>query len=106
MVTGPGTLFKPDKRSEPAVCRDIFDGTSNTLSVVETIGADYLWIEPRDLSTETMSFTINDPSRPSISSHHPGGGTSFLGRLGPVSERGQERFEKRSPQGVTLAELG
>ena len=30
-------------------------------------------MEPRDLDASLMSFTLNDPTRPSISSNDPGG---------------------------------
>ena len=71
MVTGPGTLNPGGKRINLGIL-DITDGTSYTLSVVETTNAHFLWTEPRDLSIETMSLKINDPKRPSISSYHPG----------------------------------
>ena len=72
MVKGPGALFKRGKRLNLRL-PEITDGLSNTIAVVETANADFLWTEPRDLSIDTMSLKINDPTRPSISSHHPGG---------------------------------
>ncbi len=41
--------------------------------VVEVHGLDVHWMEPRDLSLDEMSFLINDPAKPSISSPHIGG---------------------------------
>jgi len=41
--------------------------------VVEAEGLNLPWTEPRDLDIAQMSFRINDPARPSISSSHPGG---------------------------------
>lgn len=42
--------------------RDITDGTSSTLFIVENIDAGVHWMEPRDLTFESMSFTINVPN--------------------------------------------
>lgn len=53
--------------------KDITDGTSFTIAVAEYAGHDISWLEPKDLDSETMSFRINDPNKPLISSHHPGG---------------------------------
>ncbi len=36
------------------------------------------WTSPQDFDTRTMSFRINDPRRPGISSKHPGGANSVL----------------------------
>jgi prepilin-type processing-associated H-X9-DG protein len=38
--------------------------------VVEIVNSDIHWTEPRDLNFDEMSFTINDKTKPSISSHH------------------------------------
>ncbi len=52
--------------------RDIKDGTSNTLMVVE-VKEPVLWTQPdADLDFDTMSFQINSGAN-SISSFHPGG---------------------------------
>lgn len=44
------------------------------IMVVEIENSDIHWIEPRDLSLEDLSQTINDPTKPRISSAHAGGG--------------------------------
>jgi prepilin-type processing-associated H-X9-DG protein len=110
MVTGPGMLFDPNKPE----CRGlshIIDGTSNTIAVVE-VGDAHIssWIEPGDLSTEAMNFTINDsqprtkPAVPcaftpcDILSHHPGG--AYV-----VFYDGSVRFLKNSLNTVTLRAL-
>jgi prepilin-type processing-associated H-X9-DG protein len=51
------------------------DGTSNTLAVVEMAPTDIYWNEPRDLPLDRMSFRLNAPAAPSVSSRHPGGAT-------------------------------
>lgn len=69
-VTGPGTIF-PGATSTKI--EDIKDGGSNTLMVVEVTNAKIPWTSPQDFDTRTMSFRVNDPRRPGISSKHPGG---------------------------------
>ncbi len=46
------------------------DNYPNAIIVVEIANSDIHWTEPRDLNFDEMSFTINDKSKPSISSHH------------------------------------
>ena len=41
---------------------DIGDGSHETLMVVEVSDGQFLWMEPRDLQFERMSFRINDGS--------------------------------------------
>lgn len=69
VVVGPGTAFPGGKSTSLA---DITDGPENTILVVETMHSNVLWSEPRDLRTDEMSFRINDPNHPSISSAHRG----------------------------------
>lgn len=40
---------------------------------VEIAGSNIVWTEPRDLEFDRMSFQINNPNKPSISSNHRGG---------------------------------
>jgi prepilin-type processing-associated H-X9-DG protein len=72
MITGPGTMFENGKSLKK---REIRDGTENTIIVVEVAKSGIQWSEPRDLEFDKMSCRINDPSQPSISSHHPSGAT-------------------------------
>lgn len=58
--------------------RDLVDGTSTTISVVEVVDSDISWMEPRDLTFEQAGLGINRPgSQPGIRSRH-GGGAQFL----------------------------
>jgi hypothetical protein len=66
-VTGPGTAFPGDRCT---TFSDMQDGRANTILLAEA-DANISWAEPRDLNVESMSFAINDRSRPSISSRHP-----------------------------------
>ena len=69
-VTGPGTIFPGPSSTK---LDDVIDGTSNTLMVVEVDNVKVPWTAPIDLDVRTMSFRINDPKRPAISSKHPSG---------------------------------
>jgi prepilin-type processing-associated H-X9-DG protein len=71
MVTRPDTTFQPSKALGLSISK-ITDGTRNSLIVVETTKFHHHWMEPADLSAETMRLTINGQP-PSISSRHPGG---------------------------------
>ncbi len=71
-VTGPGTAW-PGKK--PTRLKDIRDGTSNTVVVVEIKDSDIHWMEPRDLSVGQMSPSVNPTSGQGISSHHTEGAT-------------------------------
>ncbi len=70
VITGPDTAFPGDVSTSSD---DNRDGLKNTILVVEIANSNIHWMEPRDLDTETMSFTVDDPVLPSISSHHPTG---------------------------------
>jgi hypothetical protein len=69
-VTGPGTAFPG---AEALSFEDITDGPENTILFVEIANSDIHWMEPRDLDVREMSFVVNNPERPSISSPHPAG---------------------------------
>ncbi len=70
MIVGPGMISDGPAAVRP---EEITDGLENTILFVETKDSGIHWAEPRDLEFDEMSFRINDPDRPSISSHHPGG---------------------------------
>jgi len=42
--------------------KDLADGTKDTLMVVEVPDGQFLWMEPRDLRFDRMSYRINDRS--------------------------------------------
>ena len=64
-IVGPGTAF-PGARSTRWA--DFTDGRDNTILLAEIADSDICWLEPRDLQVDRMSFTVNDPQKPSISS--------------------------------------
>lgn len=75
VIVGPGTIFEGD---QPIGMRDILDGTSNTVLVVEVEGQNVSWMEPTDLSLDQMQMAINSgPTEPG--SHHPGGMNAAMG---------------------------
>lgn len=51
VITGPSTLFEGDKTKS---FRDVTDGTSNTVLVVEVANSQTQWTEPRDLDINSM----------------------------------------------------
>ncbi len=69
-VVGPETVWPG---AAPVGVRAIRDGTSNTILLVENVGAGINWLEPRDLTLDEALRGINPPHQPGISSHHPGG---------------------------------
>ena len=70
VITGPGTVFDGPNATK---LRDIADGTSNTIMVAECAGSGVNWLEPRDLSTEQITFPVNADERYGIRSNHAGG---------------------------------
>ena len=94
-ITGPGTIFDGDKA---ATFRDITDGTSNTLIVVETSGQATNWMQPVDLDAQKMAFAVNDPAGGDISSSHPNGANGLIAD-------GSVRFLSESIDAQTLRAL-
>ena len=76
MLVGPHAIS--DGPTGRAV-RDIKDGLSNTIMVVEAADADINWMEPRDIDAEKMRFHTSSGRKRTprhgseISSHHSGG---------------------------------
>ncbi|MCH5375637.1 MAG: DUF1559 domain-containing protein [Planctomycetes bacterium] len=69
VITGPGTVFDGAKSAK---LRDIRDGTSNTLLVVEVTGGNTNWADPVDLDASSLSLPFGSgPNSPD--SFHPGG---------------------------------
>ena len=67
VVVGNGTLFPGPK---PLSLRDLEKPSASTIMLVEATGLGIHWMEPRDLDYDTMSFEVNDPTRPSLSARH------------------------------------
>jgi hypothetical protein len=53
--------------------KEILDGLSDTIMVVEMADSDTPWNKPGDLNFDTMNFLVNSAKRMCISSHHAGG---------------------------------
>jgi prepilin-type processing-associated H-X9-DG protein len=69
MPIGPETISDgPNTR----MFSDVTDGTAHTIMLGEMSQSGIHWMEPRDLKTDEMSFKINDRTRPSFRSMHPG----------------------------------
>ncbi len=75
-VVGPETAW-PGGSS--MTIRDIKDGTSTTLLVVEVANSGIYWMEPRDLHVVQMAPTINAKAGQGISSPHIGGAQVLMG---------------------------
>ncbi len=85
MLVGPHAA---GRKEEGISLADITDDPATTILVAEVASHDTEWLEPKDLDVETMSFRINDPTKPSISSHDPHGPhvvfcDGSVGQLGP-----------------------
>lgn len=70
VVVGEGTVF-PGTRG--VSIDEVRDGRDSTILVVEAVGLNIPWTEPRDLRFDEMSFKLNDRKRPSIGSYHRAG---------------------------------
>jgi hypothetical protein len=83
MLVGPTAFSDGPHGRKP---KEIIDGTSNTIEVIEMSPSGILWTSPYDLNVEEMSFKINDPERTSPRSCHGhgvaalfvDGGTEFI----------------------------
>jgi hypothetical protein len=58
-VVGPQTVWSG---STPTTDKNLGDGSHETLLVVEVPDGQFLWMEPKDLEFDNMSFRINDGS--------------------------------------------
>jgi hypothetical protein len=67
VVVGPHTVFPG---AVPIRIRDITDGTSSTILLVEATNSRINWLEPRDMSYIEAVRGINPKSGWGISSHH------------------------------------
>lgn len=74
-VIGPNTAWRSDGTA--VSIKEITDGTSNTILLVETREAGIHVFEPRDLSLDQMTLAVNSPIGQGISSNHRLGGQSL-----------------------------
>ncbi len=58
-VIGPRTAWPGSKK---VILKDVKDGSSNTILIVESQSARIHWMEPRDLSFETVNMEKSDPA--------------------------------------------
>ena len=68
-VVGPETIWQPDHGT---TFREIEDGSSRTIAVIEASGSGIHWMEPRDLPFAAIAKGVNPKPGPGISSLHPG----------------------------------
>ena len=81
-VVGPQTVWPGTGNTK---IRQITDGTSLTIAVVECSDSGINWLEPRDVTFDDASLGINKlQSRPAIRSQHRGRGANFLFADGSV----------------------
>jgi len=93
VVQGARLLFNGDQCMK---VRDIADGLSNTILVVEGVGERVHWMEPRDLDLDALDLVINRATGTDglrgISSYHPGGAHLLVGDAA-VFFAGAEEFD-------------
>jgi hypothetical protein len=59
MITGPGTIGNVPNKGVRV--RDITDGTSNTLLLIEVANSGIPWSEPRDITVDELLQRVNEP---------------------------------------------
>ena len=69
LVTGKGTAFDGDHET---TFREVSDGTSNTLTIVEVANSDTHWMEPVDLPLDEALARFSDPDKAEQCCNHPG----------------------------------
>jgi Protein of unknown function (DUF1559) len=78
VIVGPETAFPGTETVKISDVRDVSSGIPVIL-VAEVANVDVPWMEPRDLRSDEMSFAVNDPSKPGISSEdRRGAGVVFV----------------------------
>jgi hypothetical protein len=97
VVVGKETLFPGPKALS---LKDLGKPPGSTILLVEATGLGVHWMEPRDLEFDTMSFEINDPTRPSLSARHrfpnfkfADGTSGYSGNLSPDQFREMLRIQ-------------
>ena len=74
-ITGQGTVFDGDTAIR---LRDVVDGSSNTMAIVEVKGMSSNWMEPVDLDVSQMQMVIGGGAGTGIGSYHPGGAQGLM----------------------------
>ena len=68
-LVGPNGVFM--EKGSTSI-RDITDGTSNTIMIVESNNSGIHWMEPRDLAVKDARIVSVDSLGQGMKSHHPG----------------------------------
>jgi hypothetical protein len=100
VIMGAETVFPGSRSMKVAEIQDRIQGT---ILLAEVANLQIPWMEPRDLDFDRMSFQINDPLRPSISSADPGG-AGFLLVGGSIHRDQAYRHEFRKHEFVKAQE--
>ena len=75
-VVGDETFWPFEKSRTP---KEIADGLSDTIAIVEVAGQEIPWLEPRDIDIASLNLQINDPStKDRVSSEHPAGANVLM----------------------------
>ncbi len=69
-IVGDDTMWPGEKTVS---IKDITDGSTSTLMIVEVADSDIHWMEPRDMTVGEAIAGVNVDRRRGISSNHPGG---------------------------------
>lgn len=94
--TGNGTIFDRDEGTQ---FKEITDGSSNTIAIVEACGTNVVWTDPRDQNVKRHEFSVNGPgqvvgqSASIVSSYHHNGAQVMLAD-GSVRFVGNQTDEK------------
>jgi hypothetical protein len=70
VVTGPGYLFDGEKTLSK---KDVRDGLTQTMMLVEVVNSGVEWTEPRDVDRTRLAQGINSGSPSCCGSNHMGG---------------------------------
>ncbi len=70
MIVGPDSISDGPSATQ---FRDIEDGMSNTILVVEVAKSNIPWMKPQDLDAKSYDFTVDKPQGQGIGSNHPAG---------------------------------
>lgn len=86
VIVGPGTMFDGAHATK---MRDVADGLSNTIAVIEANGAQTVWLEPSDLASDEIDFLVSSGHRPGTNVLLGDAAVRFLGfdQLTPATLR-------------------